>query len=231
MLLIDEILRNLQIMHPTPLKRAWLLLTLLSVLLKLIAVVRVPMWGFKFYLVVASFAAVWQNTDSWGLKSEIVLAASMAVFTFEIVFFSPFGVPHAWARHYDRQVAMIFGMTLLIILLFYPPPPYPGYPKAMYYTHLYSTAVALALIVGSEIQAWDMRANMPIFLRWHGLLAIPWLSVAVWAGTVRGRDWAVVGVTAVAVQIACLIGWFIVTAYYGSQRAEGLRYSNDRLTA
>lgn len=225
---LDRILTGwLGFLYVTPLKRAWLILGLISIALHLIAIWRVPLWGFRVYLAMAGAAAVLQNTGHWSLGWEIGLAGALGLATFEVVFFSPFGVPHAWARHYDRQVAMVCGMTVLALMVLRPPVPYPGYPVAWDYARLYSTAVCLACIVGSVLQAWDMRQRVDRFLRGHGLLFIPWLGMTLILGQSHERGTApnytpyfTRAIVGEAGQLMFLLGWLIVSSLYGPRRTD-----------
>ena len=83
--LIDIILRHLDILYPTPLKRVWLMLVALVLLLKFIAILRVPMWLFKLYLVV-SITVLFKP----GIIAELLLAAALGLAVLEIVFFLAF---------------------------------------------------------------------------------------------------------------------------------------------
>jgi hypothetical protein len=209
---INQILTFVGIYHPSPIRYTWAALTLLSIILRALAIRHVDLFpAFRLYMAATICATIFQNSPSWGIVAEILLIIPLALFTVEVLFRESFTVAH-YAAVYDRQFSALVGLIALGAMMYFVPPPYAGYSHALYYARVYSTEIAFAVVVSTSAFAWSMRVRVPVFIRTHGLLAAAWLGAILWAGAVRGLDRWNVAVISTAWQVACLIIWMAVAA-------------------
>jgi len=209
----DQLFAWFGIAHPATYKYVWLGLLIASVALRLLAAWRIELWGFRLYMLTSVLATVFQNRDSWGEWGEVWLAFGLCAFAGELLFFSVFGERHAAARGYYRQFSLWFGLLVLGVTLYVSPVPYPlAYPAAWYFTRLYSTITAFAVVFCAAIYSWNMRVHVPAFLRAYGLIAAAWLGSIFWSGTQHSREpwpWFRTAIVSTSIQIACLLAWVI----------------------
>lgn len=193
----------------TPVKVAWLTLTFASIAFKLIAARkyrRLP--GFASHMAMASCSAALQSSRFWGLWGEILFSLTALAFTCEIHFTSCMPVQYRMERKY------IFGVLKSLAAcgasgLFYIAPTGPQtWPASWFNLHLYTVMACCAACVGSvTFHYFRKTATNSYIITWPAIL---WFGSSVWAGLMGPSDFFRVGITAVLVQIGCLLTWLIV---------------------
>ncbi len=183
-----------QINEITPLKAAWVAITLANVLMMLWVAWRSvgspwTFWNFVYFLTTAFFSIL-QGAPHWDIVGEISISVISAIW-----------VACMLPKHsYGRIFALSIGLVVTCVLMLAVPPPWAGYDPAMYHTRLYSTAAFLGVALGSALMTRNPST----------MLAVPWFMAVLIAGSQRGFDRWVVGIYTNLIWSFCLICWLVL---------------------
>jgi hypothetical protein len=194
----------------TIVKVAWLALTLASIVLKFIAAWkyrRLP--GFASHMLVASCSAALQSSKFWGLWGEILFSLTAFALTCELHFTSCVPVEYRVERKYIFGVLQSLAACGVSGLFYFQPHAPVNYPTHLFNLHLYTVAACCAACAGSFVfHSVRRTAQNKYILTWPAVL---WFGASTWAGIMGPVDFFRVGITAIIVQIGCLLTWIMTT--------------------
>ncbi len=171
----------------TPIKAAWVAITLVNVVMMGLIPWYPSTLRFCFYMGVCSISTLLQGSSAWGEMGEIGLAVGAALWVWTLL------PKHA----YGRIFALSIGLVVTCVLMLAVPPPWAGYDRAMYETRLYSTAAFLGVALGSALMTRNPST----------MLCVPWFMAVLIAGSQRGWDRWMVGIYTNLIWSGCLICW------------------------
>ncbi len=180
----------------TPLKAAWIAITVANVVMMLRLGWRMP----QFYFWVVAGCTLLQGGPWWRMEGEALLAGGSCGLVISML------PKHA----YGRIFALSIGLVVTCVLMLAVPPPWVGYPADLYYTRLFSTAAFLGVAFGSALMTRNPST----------MLAIPWFGAVLLASSQRGLDRWTVGIAANLTWTACLICWLALAGRAGDREAS-----------
>jgi hypothetical protein len=187
----------------TPVKIAWVAITLLNVTMMLrlsfIVLVERQQRMMCRYMVAMALVALIQGTQWWHLTIECLISLYSALWVWSLL---PSDKP-------GRIFALSVGLVVTCVLMLAVPPPWPHYDPSMYYTRLYSTAAFLGISLGSTLITRNPST----------MLAVPWFMAVLIAGSQRGWDRWLVGIVTNLMWSACLICWLSISRLRPDDRA------------
>ncbi len=189
-----------QINEITPIKAAWLAITVANVVMMLWlsrVVIDENQRSFSRYLILLAMVSLVQGSWVWNIASEVMLAVYSTIWVWTLL-----------PKHtYGRIFALSIGLVVTCVLMLAVPPPWRGYDPAMYATRLYSTAAFLGVALGSSLMTRKPST----------MLAVPWFMAVLIAGSQRGWDRWMVGIYTNLIWSGCLICWLAISRH----RADG----------
>ncbi len=173
----------------TPIKAAWVVITVANV---------VMMWILSFgyrqgmaYFFFSGLFCLIQGSPLWTLGHEIWWVAATVLWMLALL-------PR---DKHGRIFALSIGLVVTCVLIYACPPPWAGYDRAMYETRLYSTAAFLGVAFGSALMTRNPST----------MLAVPWFLAVLIAGSQRGFDRWMVGIYTNLIWSCCLICWLAIS--------------------
>jgi len=176
----------------TPVKIAWIAITLANVALMLCIGLRnrTPL-AFGAYMLMMGACSILQGSAAW----NPVLEGMLVVWT----------IPWIWSMiptdRYGRIFVLSIGMLISAALMFALPPPWPHYDRTMYFVRLYSTAVFMGVALATCLIQKINRST---------LIAVPWFGAVLLASTQRGLDRWVVAIWTNLIWMCCLVCWLAI---------------------
>jgi hypothetical protein len=183
----------------TPVKIAWVAITLANVAMMCAIWFRSGSLWMRVYLGVMATSTLIQGTGDWNVYLEAWLALWSSVWIWSTL---PKDRP-------GRIFALSVGLVVTCVLMLAVPPPWPHYDPSMYYTRLYSTAAFLGISLGSALITRNPST----------MLAVPWFMAVLIAGSQRGLDRWFVGIVTNLMWTACLICWLSISRLRPADRA------------
>lgn len=177
----------------TPIKAAWVGITLGNIVLMVVLAWRLWPQPFALYLGWTALMALGQGSRAWDEWSEVITV----------------GATGWWLWHempsdrHGRQFVLGIGSVIVLTLFYSLPMPWPHYRAPIYFTRLYTTAGFFAVAVAICLLHWAEKEPCEV----KSLLAIPWFGAVLVAGSQRGWSRWPVAITTNLIWAACLIGW------------------------
>lgn len=202
-----------QINEPSPIKYAWVALTLVNVGLMAWLAWRERESMLGWYMGVAAISSLFRASPLWNTAGDFLLAAAACAFGWSLL---PKGAP--------RWFAVSIGVTLLGVLLLAAPMDWPGYSPTRYAARLDAAVLLLAISLACVLDRWTRGEPTD----WRSVIAVVWF--ATWFLTlVQWRDdpqtkayWVAYWRVALAGKVAacgCLVGWIMAKQFNISRRS------------
>lgn len=192
-----------QINSPTPLKYAWVTLTLLNAALALWLAWRTWPSSFSMYMPVSALSSIFRASPLWPVGADFALAAAACLFGWSLL-----------PKDAMRWFALAVGAMLVGTLMWSAPIDWPGYPPLRYHTRLHAAVGLLAVSLTCVLERWARGERQD----WRTVIAAVWfavwfLTLVQWRTDVETQAyWAQYWRIALAGKIAagaCLCGWLI----------------------
>lgn len=219
--MILHILSPFGIHTMTPMKYAWLALTLLVLLMQALAGYRASRhicgWLLAIYLG-ATISDPLRWTKWWNWEMSGVLAALALLATLQHVALTTYFNKALERRH---AVVASLGVTLMLvgIAVSAAAESYPQWPKAVYFIRIYAHLSCFALLVGAIAYVVAFRTvQYPVAFHSAIVLAV-WFAAETWAGLQKNRAvWFEDQITLDAVKAGCLAVWWWIYRAVDSPR-------------
>jgi hypothetical protein len=231
---IDQLLAHLNVHHITPIKEAWVLVTMAVFLLQvfaasfLILTRRHEAVFFEMYLLAASIRDLGHYFSWWGGGFEGLVAFFTVLATTSASIQATYSIRGS-QRRYARHAVAIFSGVGTCLAAYLLPTAYPGYSKGVYFIRLYTNtfcALTLAISLVYICKNWNFKIlRDPRSI--HATIMMVWFGTFVWADRHMevGDAWFPTAMTKLAIQGAALVAWIaLVKTGASKEEHHGISY-------